>query len=184
MLKTAGLDGDARDFVDALSKALKEKSARLSPTQLVTLAAEAIQKTFTGSSTQDKLAKAMARGLSIREKMAAAEGGTMSAEETARLLRLTKQSILNLYHGGKLLGWKTAKQGAIRFPVWQFADSEKLAGLDEVLSRLNSSGPLDDWAKVGFFLQEHHLLHGKRPLDLLRENKLSPVLKAADAYVE
>ena len=108
----------------------------------------------------------------------------MSAEQTARHLGLTKQSVLNMYHAGKLLGWKTERQGAIRFPVWQFADYQRLPGLGEVLARFNAAGGLDDWAKIGFFLQAHGTLNGRRPLDLLRENKLSKVLKAAEAYVE
>jgi hypothetical protein len=45
----------------------------------------------------------MARGVSVREKMATEEGGSMSAEEAARFLRMAKQSALNLYHQGKLL---------------------------------------------------------------------------------
>jgi hypothetical protein len=43
---------------------------------------------------------------------------------------------------------------------------------------------LDDWAKIGFFLQAHERLEGRRPLDLLKENKLADVLQAAQAYGE
>ena len=78
--------------------------------------------------------QAFARGLSVREKMAAEEGGSMSADETARYLGITKQSVLNLYHSGKLLGWRTEKQGAVRFPVWQFSEGRRLPGLEKVLA--------------------------------------------------
>jgi hypothetical protein len=44
---------------------------------------------------------------------------------------------------------------------------------------LSKAAMLDDWAKIGFFLQTHG---GRRPLDLLRENKLADVLQAAQAY--
>ncbi len=184
MIKTAELDSDARDFLALLSGALKEKSARVSPIDLARLAGLAFQNTFAGRRREDKLANALARGLSVREKMAAEEGGSMSAEETARYLGVTKQSVLNLYHAGKVLGWRTEKQGAVRFPVWQFAEHRRLPGLEEVLDSLNAGRALDDWARIGFFLQTHALLDGRRPLDLIREKKLDRVLMAAEAYVE
>jgi hypothetical protein len=115
--------------------------------------------------------------------MAAAEGGTMSAEETARYLGVTKQSVLNSYHAGKMMAWRTEKQGALRFPVWQFAEHRRLPGLEEVLGKLTASRVLDDWGVAGFFLENLGLLKDRRPLDLLRENKLEQVLEAAEAYV-
>jgi hypothetical protein len=116
--------------------------------------------------------------------MAAEEGGSMSADETARYLGVTKQSVLNQYHAGKVLGWRTEKQGAIRFPVWQFVEHKRLPGMEEVLAKLNVNETLDEWGRIGFFLQTHALLEGRRPLDVLRENKLDPVLMAAEAYAE
>jgi hypothetical protein len=184
MAKTAAFDIQDREFVEELSQSLRKRSVRTSPTKLAQLVGVAFQNTFAGTSREDKLANSMARGLSVREKMAAEEGGSMSAEETARYLRMTKQSVLNLYHSGKLLAWKIEKQGAFRFPVWQFTEYTRLAGLEDVLARLNEAQVLDDWGKIGFFLQTSQLLGNKRPLDLLRENKLDQVLKAADAYVE
>jgi hypothetical protein len=184
MVKTVRLNHDDRAFVAGLSRSLKEKSARSSPIQLARLAGIAFQITFAGSRREDKLVNALARGLTVREKMAAQEGGNMSAEETARQLGVTKQSVLNLYHAGELLAWRTEKQGALRFPVWQFAGNRRLPGLKDVLARLNAGGGMEDWGKIGFFLQTHGILGNRRPLDLIRENKLDPVLKAADAYVE
>jgi hypothetical protein len=184
MQKTATLTLEDQEFVEHLSRSLKEKSSRLSPTKLAQLAGIAFQNTFVGAHKTDKLANAMARGLSVRERMVAEEGGSMSADETARYLGVTKQSVLNLYHAGKLLAWKIDKQGAFRFPVWQFADYSRIPGLEVVLARLDEAKVLDDWGKIGFFLQNHGILQNRRPLDLLRENKMELVLKAADAYVE
>jgi hypothetical protein len=151
---------------------------------MVYLTGVAIQNMHTGARREDKLANALARGLSVREKMAAEEGGHISADEVARQLEMSKQSVLNMYHAGKLLGWRTERQGAIRFPVWQFSEHGGLPGLDEVLAKLNAGKVLDDWGKIGFFLQTHGNLGDQRPLDLLRMNKLDWVLKAAMAYVE
>jgi hypothetical protein len=184
MIKTAKMGSEAREFLSELTTSLKQKSARVSPIELAQLAGLAFERTFAGSRREDKLANAMARGLSVREQMAAAEGGTMSAEETARYLDVTKQSVLNSYHAGKLLAWRTEKQGAVRFPVWQFAEHRRLPGLEQVIDKLTTNRVLDDWGVAGFFLQNLGLLKDRRPLDLLRENQIAPVLRAAEAYVE
>lgn len=178
------LPTDIRDWIEFLRKSLKERSARLSPTELAKYTGVAFELAFTGSRREEKLANAMARGVSVREKMATEEGGSLSAEETARLLGMVKQSVLNLYHQGKLLGWRSEKQGAVRFPVWQFRDGGRLPGMEQVLAKLSASGILDDWGKIGFFLQQHRLSESRRPLDLLRENKVEQVLRIAEAYVE
>jgi len=182
MSQTAEMKSLAQGFIAGLSKTLKEQSAKMSPMELARLAGIAFQQTFSSGSREDKLTNAMARGLSVREKMAASEGGSLSAEEAARQLDLTKQSVLNLYHAGKLLGWRTEKQRAVRFPAWQFDGGRRLPGLEQVLARLSAASSLDDWAKIGFFLQTHRMLDNRRPLDLLREGNLNAVLKAADAY--
>ncbi len=178
------LPTDVRDWVEFLRKSLKERSSRLSPTDLAKYAGVAFELAFTGSRREEKLANAMARGVSVREKMATEEGGSMSTEETARVLGMVKQSVLNLYHQGKLLGWRSEKQGAVRFPVWQFRDGRRLPGIKQVLAKLSASGILDEWGKIGFFLQQHRLSDSRRPLDLLREGKVDQVLHIAEAYVE
>lgn len=185
MVKTAlELNDEDQEFVTSLSKSLKEKSSRSSPTQLAQLAGIAFQIAFTGTRREDKLANALARGLAVRERLAAEAGGSLSADETARQLGVTKQSVLNMYHAGKLLAWRTEKQGAIRFPVWQFAENRRLPGLTEVIAKLREGNVLDDWGRIGFFLQTHGMLGNRRPLDLLQDRKLELVLKAAAAYVE
>jgi len=131
-----------------------------------------------------RLEKAIARGVPAREKMAIEEGGSMSAEEVACLLGIVKKSVLNCYHQRRLLGWLSGKQGAVRFPVWQFHNGGMLPGIEQVLAKLSASNILDDWAKIGFFLQQHRLSESRRTLDLLRENKLEQVLRIAEAYVE
>ncbi len=178
------LERDGQEVVWELHKLLREKSRKFSPSRLAEFAEIAFEKTFRGLKQEDKLANALARGLTVREKMAAEGGGSMSAEETARYLGFTKQSVLNAYHAGKLLGWRTEKQGAIRFPVWQFAEHHRLPGLQAVLTKLNAGQILDEWGKIGFFLQTHATPKGRRPLDLLREGRVDPVLEAAEAYVQ
>jgi len=131
-----------------------------------------------------RFSKALARGVSAHETMAIEEGGSMSAEEVACLLGMAKQSALNRYHQGRLLGWRSGNQGAVRFPVWQFHNGGMLPGIEQVLATLKAGNILDDWGKVGFFLQPHRLSESRRPLDLLRENKFEQVLRIAEAYIE
>jgi hypothetical protein len=173
-----------QEVVSEFKRLLLEKSSRFSPSELAKLAGVAFEVTFAKTTRENKLANALARGLSVREKMAEEEGGSMSADETARHLGVTKQSVLNMYHADTLLGWRTEKQGAVRFPIWQFSEHTRLPGLQEVLAKLNEAQILDDWGKVGFFLQTHSNLDNRRPLDLLREKDLESVLKAAEAYVQ
>lgn len=184
MANAKTLDPGAQKIIAGFKTCLEANGAEVSPVRLAELAGIAFELVFTGERKEDKLANALARGLSIREKMAADEGGSMSADETAHYLGISKQAAIGQYHAGKLLAWKTEKQGALRFPVWQFVDHRRLNGLPEILDKLNASGMLDDWGKVGFFLQTSAQLNNRRPLDLLRENKKDPVLRAAEAYAE
>src|SRR4051794_32027846 len=161
MMKKSGIRYDQshdEEVISELHYVLKDRAMEYSPSRLAELAGVAFERAFSRSRPEDKMANALARGLSVREKMASEEGGSMSADETARYLGLTKQSVFNLYHAGKLLGWKTQKQGAVRFPVWQFTDKERLPGLEKVLAKLNESGVLDDWGRTGFFLQTQAIL--------------------------
>jgi hypothetical protein len=183
MPKAPALNRKEQKFVAALCESLKQGSSDFDRLRLVHLAGVAIQSLATGNRREDRLSHALARGLSVREKMAAQEGGHISADEAAQQLGVTKQSVLNLYHAGKVLAWRTEKQGALRFPFWQFSEHRRMSGLEEVLARLNAGALLDDWGKIGFFLQTHGMLGDRRPLDLLRESKLGPVLKAAESYV-
>jgi hypothetical protein len=176
------LAADERADVEELSSWLKGQRRR-SPVKWAELATIAFEVTFAAPKAEAKLAKALMRGVSVRQQMAAAEGGSYSAEEAARQLGTSKQSVINLYHAGKVLAWRTEKQGALRFPVWQFDEDRRLPGLEAVLGALSAGDVLDDWGKIGFFLQNQEALEDRRPLDLLREKRLDLVMKAAHGYV-
>ena len=183
MPKVQALNRKQRQFLSNVGESIRQNSSGFDGLEVIHLTGVILQDMNQGNRRENKLARALARGLSVREKMATEEGGNISADETAHLLGVTKQSVLNLYHAGKALAWRTEKQGAIRFPVWQFSEHRRLPGLEEILAKLNAGEILDDWGKIGFFLQSHGMLDDRRPLDLLREGKLAPVLKAAEAYV-
>ena len=93
---------------------------------------------------QDKLTLALARGLEARQQLAEAEGGSLSSEEAARLLGISKTAVLKRLEAGRLL--------AARFPRWQFDDRGRvLVGLEEVLAILNQDERLDAWGQILFF---------------------------------
>jgi len=176
-----------RKILDALKKVMAQQGGQTSPLALARLTATAFEMVVGATrraSPQVRVARALARGLAVRQQLALEEGGSMSSEETARLIGISKTAVLKRYQNGKLLGWRGERQGAIHFPVWQFDDNRVLPGLTDVLGVLGRDQRLDDWGKVLFFLQNKGRLGGRRPLDLLRESKLREVLLAAEAYVE
>jgi hypothetical protein len=130
------------------------------------------------------LDRAMARGLFLRESAKQAGGGSISADEAARRLGISKTSVLKRYKKGQLLGWRETKQKAVRFPVWQFSKDGVLTGLSEVVSILSKSPQIDDWGRIMFFLNPRNSFRGKCALDALREGNVSVVERLAWADVE
>ena len=139
----------------------------------------------TRDSREDKLARAAVRGLEARQQLAEAEGGSLSSEDAARLLRISKTAVLKRLGAGRLLAWREERLQAARFPRWQFDQhGHVLAGMEDVLQILNQDERLDAWGKILFFLREKSSLGGRRPLDLLRAGKLKEVCLAAQEYAE
>lgn len=130
------------------------------------------------------LAIAMLRGRMAREELKHEEGGSISTSEAAEKLGISKTAVLKRYNLGQLVGWKEARQGAVRLPVWQFGDDNVLPGISEVLTVLNKASWMDDWARVLFFLNRRSSLGDLRPLDLLRKGTQKPVLETAHAATE
>ncbi|MBM3882244.1 MAG: hypothetical protein FJ387_21410 [Verrucomicrobia bacterium] len=138
-----------------------------------------------GDSREDKRARAQVRGLGVRQQLAATEGGSLSSEEVARLLDISKTAVFKRLEAGRLLAWREERLQAARFPRWQFDEhGHVLAGLEEVLEVLNRDESLDAWGKILFFMQEKGSLGDRRPLDLLRKGKVEEVRLAAHGYAE
>jgi hypothetical protein len=157
-----------------------------SPVALARLAFLAFSMTLgTKKRREDKFALALARGWETHQKLAETEGGSLSSEETARLLRISKTAVLKRLEAGRLLAWREERLQAARFPRWQFDEhGQVLSGLTEVLDCLNQDPGLDAWSKILFFLQTRSSLGDKRPLDLLREGKVQEICLAAQTYAE
>lgn len=162
------------------------KHRNQSPMALARLANVAFAFTLgSKASRQTKLALALARGLEARQQLAEAEGGSLSSDESAQFLGISKTAVLKRLEAGRLLAWREERQQAARFPRWQFdKHGHVLSGLEVVLDILNRDERLDAWGKILFFLQTRQGLGEQRPLDLLREGRLEPVRVAAESYVE
>lgn len=131
-----------------------------------------------------RLVAAYARGRVLRQKLLAAEGGTISDVEAANKMGVSPTCLNRLYRTGKVLGWKEQGQTAVRFPVWQFQGTKVIPGLSKVILTLNSGCRLDDIGRIAFFLSNFGFLEGRRPLDLLKEGQLDRVLITARGYVQ
>jgi hypothetical protein len=192
MIKTMERRGD-KAHLPAKEQAVVEEFAGVirkhrdqSPANLARLAHVAFEFSLGAkASRQDKIALALARGLEARQQIAEAEGGSLSSDEVARVLGISKTAVLKRLEAGRLLAWREERLQAARFPSWQFdKHGQVLAGFEAVLQILNRDERLDAWAKVLFFLQTRSSLGDKRPLDLVREGRLEEVRLAAEAYVE
>lgn len=126
--------------------------------------------------------EAIDRGEPGRQKLKSAEGGSLSADEAAQKLGMSKVAILKRLKAGRLLAWREERQNAYRFPAWQFEANAVLPGLERVLSILQSSRMLDESGLLFFFLSKSRFLNGRRPLDLLREGRVHQVIQAAEGY--
>jgi hypothetical protein len=128
------------------------------------------------------LAATCARGLQVRKKPRAAEGGSISTAEAAARLGISRSVLLRRYRSGKVLGWMENDEAEVRFPLWQFEGTALLPGLTEVLSALKAVCRLNDAGRMLFFLSEFGFLGSRRPLDLLRDGQIENALRAASAY--
>lgn len=127
-----------------------------------------------GLRTSDPLAPARLRGLAVQRRLLALEGGSVSSQQMAALLGISRQAIDKRRKRGTLIGLDLGRRGYV-YPVWQV----DLPGLPEVLARL---GGLSPWGQLGFFLATNAWLDDRSPLAALRAGDLDAVLRAADLH--
>ena len=97
----------------------------------------------------------------VRQQMAVEEGGSISSDEAAHF-GVSKTAVLKRCQKGRLLAWREERQGAVRFPIWQFREGRGLQGLEQALAVLNQGHRLDDWGNVLFFLHTSGRLNNRR----------------------
>lgn len=129
---------------------------------------------------RDPLAPARLRGMQVRERLLAADGGTLTAGESSEILGVSRQAIDNRRKRGGLLAVQLGRRG-YRYPAWQFTANGVMPGLKETLAALADLSP---WIQLAFLLNDNAWLDGRRPVDLLRDGEVSAVVNAARQYGE
>lgn len=130
------------------------------------------------ASDEDVITKAQLRGLDARQHVLEAEGGTLSAEQMARRLHLTRQAVDLRRRNHRLIGLPVGRHG-YRYPVWQLGPAGIWPWVSQMIDAL---APHDSWQQVFFLLSPHPDLGGERPLDALRSGRIDDVLALARTY--
>src|SRR5437764_7448033 len=136
--------------VNRIRSAFRQVERAADPANLARLTGIAFRQEFPAAKADNRLANAIARGITVRQKLMEAEGGSLSAEQAARELGISKTAILKRYQKGQIIAWREERQNAARFPVWQFKDHKVVDGLEDVLKFLNRGSRLDDFGRMLF----------------------------------
>ncbi len=133
----------------------------------------------------ESVTRALVRGAAARAAMLRApQGPCVSAEAAAGIVGLSKPRVLEKAKEGSLFGVRLEKQGAVRFPTWQFDENGRVReGLVEAVQTFREVPELDDWAVLTFFLTPRESLHGKAPVDLLIAGDAKRLVALAKAHV-
>lgn len=120
------------------------------------------------------------QGIEAQHWLLEAEGGTGTAEQLGRMLRLSRQAIDKRRRSNKLLALPLGRRG-YAYPVWQVQEGKVLPRLEAVLAEL---AEIDPWTQAGFMLNPNTWLDGASPLEELRRGNATRVEFAAAAYAE
>lgn len=131
---------------DALVEAVRELSSRTDIVQLPADAQEVWEAGLRGQQLDP--AQASARNVVARAQFL---DSTLSARDTAALLGLDQSTVRHYSSSGALHSF--VHKGRLRFPRWQFAGSEVLPGLSEVLPDLPEG--IHPQMVEGFFASEN-----------------------------
>ena len=96
----------------------------------------------------DPLGPARLRGLRAREELLTVEGGTLSVDEVAAHLHITRQAVNKRRQQGTLVALDAGRHG-YRYPAWQFVREGTLRGLELVLAALKKH---DVWMQQIFMV--------------------------------
>jgi hypothetical protein len=120
----------------------------------------------------------------MHQALILAEGGSYTSQETARLLRISEQSLEIRRTKNQIIGlpW----QGEYLYPKWQIVSKfwifhEVVPVLNQVLEALGDRSP---WSKAAFMLDQGIRPEFSTPLAGLRSNQIDLVIAAAQSYGE
>jgi biotin operon repressor len=130
--------------------------------------------------SDDPLAPARLRGIREREKLLEVEGGTLSADDVAKHLNITRQAVNKRRQQGALVGLDAGRHGYL-YPAWQFVREGTIPDLEAVLKALHDHDP---WMQHIFMVSGNTRLEDRTPLEALRQGRLDDLLVAARALGE
>jgi hypothetical protein len=110
----------------------------------------------------DPLAAAYARGAEQKAQLLKACGGTLSVNEVATLLGVSRQAIDKRRREGKLIA--VPKGADFAYPAIQFEDGAVVPGLQKLLAELESAS----WVALQFLMAPSEQLSGHSPLQVLK----------------
>jgi nucleoid DNA-binding protein len=122
-------------------------------------------------------AQALLRGKEICENDLKATAGSYTLEDVETLLGISRQAIDKKVRDDALLAVPGPHRRR-RYPVVQFTADGILPGLRDVLKSLPSA---NGWFRLNFLINPDSHLGGRRPVDLLKEDRVDPVVRAAKA---
>jgi hypothetical protein len=125
----------------------------------------------------DPLAKARARGMSMRQQILARDD-MLTLAQAAEALGLTAPAVNDRFRAGKLIALEAGARGR-RYPAWQFDDEIAGRPLETVLAVLKG---LSSWAIYRFFTTPDSSLEDETPLEALRRGDVEAALGAAKLF--
>lgn len=128
----------------------------------------------------DPLLAAKIRGLKRKKEMLEISGGTLSSEQVAEVLGISRQAVDKRRSSNQLLALTQGRRG-YSYPSFQFEDGKSIAGLEDVLAQLKA---LDPWMQMVFFTSPNERLDGKAPIETLKLGLIEEVMRAASGYGE
>ena len=129
---------------------------------------------------EDPFVAAKFRGLKRKQQMLEAAGGSLTSEQVAEVLGISRQAVDKRRASNQLLALTQGRRG-YSYPSFQFEEGKTMAGLEEVLGELKD---LDPWMQLVFFMTPNERLGEKTPLEKLRKGLVSDVTAAAVGYGE
>lgn len=126
----------------------------------------------------DPLAAARLKGVLVKRELLYEDGQPFKSDQVAQLLGISRQAVDKRRSKGQLLAVSLGRRGYF-YPVWQFRDSQVLAGLDKVLTALKEYDP---WTQLMFMKTGDIRLDGATPKERLLSGDVDAVVEAASCY--
>lgn len=165
---------------DDLPNSLIDEATSAATDHLVMVEALSSAPWVTELEEDDPIAAAKIRGLRRRQEILKAAGGTMTSEQVAKVLNLSRQAVDKRRSLNQLLALTQGRRG-YSYPSFQFHEGKTLDGLERVLKALSS---VDSWMQLNFFTSPDERLGGETPIESMRHGKANEVVKIASTYGE